>query len=420
LRELKKLFKNIVALGIIQITNLLIPLLIAPHLIHTLGFEVYGIISSAQSLCAFFLIFVDFGFNILSVRQLSQSKSQKSIISKIVNNVFFSKIYLLTIGFILYLTIVISVPIFRINIELFLLSYFIVAGQALSPIWFYQGMEKIDRMIVIQLAVKIISIAILVKSINTIYDGKYVNLYLGLGNLIAGLLLYGKLLRDEKISLRLISLKDFYKQIHLGYLLFFSNISVSVYINSPILLLGIFSNQTIVGVFSLVEKIIQLMRMILGFTTQIFYPKVCALAETNFQKLIYFEKLFYIPFWVTMLLICVLISYNPVFLISYLTKSPSMIVLTSHTLAIYIYVPFIVALNLPFYQNLLAMHYDKLCSKILIIGAFISLSLNILLIEKYKLQGVIYTSYCTELFVTISLAFFSIQKIKFNGTKRLY
>lgn len=58
-----KIVKNFSFLSLLQIFNIIAPLITYPYLIRVLGSENYGLIIYVQSLVIFLAIFVGFGFN---------------------------------------------------------------------------------------------------------------------------------------------------------------------------------------------------------------------------------------------------------------------------------------------------------------------------------------------------------------------
>ena len=60
----KMLLANFTYLSIIEIIGLLLPLITFPYLIRTIGAQKYGIIVFAQTIVAYLVMIVNFGFNV--------------------------------------------------------------------------------------------------------------------------------------------------------------------------------------------------------------------------------------------------------------------------------------------------------------------------------------------------------------------
>ena len=94
-----KVYQNYLYLLLIQGTNLVLPLITFPYLVRVLGSEKYGLVMIAYSLMKFFIITVDFGFNISATREVALLKNDKRKLSKFYWNVLIIKGLLLILTF---------------------------------------------------------------------------------------------------------------------------------------------------------------------------------------------------------------------------------------------------------------------------------------------------------------------------------
>ena len=78
------IFRNFFSLSFLNILNLITPLITYPYLIRILGSGEYGRIIFYQSILAFFIIFISFGFQIISTQNVSKFKDDKNQLYKIV------------------------------------------------------------------------------------------------------------------------------------------------------------------------------------------------------------------------------------------------------------------------------------------------------------------------------------------------
>lgn len=140
--EQKTVAKNYGALVVLQGLNYLLPLLIIPFLERQLGLEKFGLVMLAQYLMAFCVAFADFGFNVTATREISILKAEKGDYSSVYFKVFWARMILLVVVFILLSIIIFSIPRFSVEWHIYLLSYGAVIGQTLLPDWFFQGIEK--------------------------------------------------------------------------------------------------------------------------------------------------------------------------------------------------------------------------------------------------------------------------------------
>lgn len=149
--------KNIAYLFVVQIFNYLTPFIALPFLTRTLGLESFGILAVALSIMATFQVIVDFGFNLSATRYVSIHRNKIEKISQ-----YFGVVYVIKL--IIYVTIT-SVGLFGllINVEAYSVFYFglislNVLFVALTPIWFFQGIEKMKNITILTIISKSIYI----------------------------------------------------------------------------------------------------------------------------------------------------------------------------------------------------------------------------------------------------------------------
>ena len=82
-----KLTKNFIFLFLMQMANLLLPLISLPYLSRVLQPEGFGLIVFAQSLIQYFVILTDFGFNLSATRQVSINRENPEKLKQIFNSV---------------------------------------------------------------------------------------------------------------------------------------------------------------------------------------------------------------------------------------------------------------------------------------------------------------------------------------------
>ena len=154
----KKIIENFSYLTLIQVFNLVLPLIIYPYLIKVLGKEVYGTIIFTQTVATYFTIFINFGFNIFGAKEIAINKEN----IKKTNEIFSSILTIKSIFWIISILILI-ISLFLLQIEtdeilLYIFSFLICIHEVLFPQWFFQGIEKMKYNTIINLTIKILFI----------------------------------------------------------------------------------------------------------------------------------------------------------------------------------------------------------------------------------------------------------------------
>lgn len=269
-KEQKTVAKNYSSLVVLQGLNYILPLLIIPFLERQLGLEKFGLVMLAQYLMAFCVAAADFGFNVTATREISIIKSQGGDYSTVYFKVFWARMILLILVFGLLSLVVFSVPRFSIEWHIYLLSYGAVIGQTLLPDWFFQGIEKMRLLTVVNVVAKVLFTILLFVFITAPSDYFYVPIFNSIGFLTAGFFTF--LLSMKYVKWQWPNFKEsqeFYKE---SFQVFTSNIASQLSYAANGVILGIFAGDAVVGIFSAFDKlIIAAKKMFLPFY-QAMYP----------------------------------------------------------------------------------------------------------------------------------------------------
>jgi polysaccharide transporter, PST family len=143
------------------------------------------------------------------------------------------------------------------------------------------------------------------------------------------------------------------------------------------------------------------MRQILVVLSQAIYPKICQFAQESHQSLRGFYKKLFIPFFGLYFVFSCLVFLFADFTVFILAKKH--IPEATHLLRLLCFTPFIVGLNIPAYQTLLAYEHQKSYMMILSLGSLLSVFLNLGLSWAFQADGTAISIIITETFITIGL-----------------
>ncbi|ELP5903114.1 oligosaccharide flippase family protein [Vibrio vulnificus] len=138
-----RVYSNTIALVFVQLANYLSPLLVIPFLTRTFGPEGFGELALIFSIMAIFLIFTDYGFNIVSPYKIAKRQSDKNYISIYVSNVILAKLFIyLLCGFVLAVVCLFT-NVIKVGLDVYLYILLGVFFQSIQLNWFYQGIENL-------------------------------------------------------------------------------------------------------------------------------------------------------------------------------------------------------------------------------------------------------------------------------------
>lgn len=184
----KTLLENFSYISLLQVFILLAPFLTYPYLTRVLGTELYGLVLTAQMLASYATIIVRFGFDSVSSRHISINRDDKSKLSEIMSSILTMRGGLWVVSFIFYIAVVLLIPVYRENLLLFLFSYGLTLNVLLFPQFFFQGIEKMKFITIINVIIQAIFIVLTFIVIKEPSDYIFVPLLHAVGYLIGGII----------------------------------------------------------------------------------------------------------------------------------------------------------------------------------------------------------------------------------------
>ena len=286
----KRLAENFLSLSGLQAVNYLLPLITLPYLVRVLGPEKFGLIVFAQSFIEYFIILTDYGFNLSATREISIHRNNKEKVCEIFSSVMTVKFLLGILSFIILALILIFIPKFRNDQLIYLFTFGMVLGNILFPVWFFQGMERMKYITVLNIIAKGIFTVCIFIFIRKMADYPYVPLINSMGFLVAGGLSLRIVSKDFGIKFILPSFEAIKHQLKEGWHIFISTVAISLYTTSNVFILGLFTNNTIVGYYAAAEKIVKAVQGLLGPISQTVYPHISKLASESKERALDFIR----------------------------------------------------------------------------------------------------------------------------------
>lgn len=285
--EKKNLFENFISLGALQIISYIIPLITLPYLSRVLSVERFGLVFFAFAFMQYFIMLTDFGFGLSATREIAINRHNQKNISNIFNSVTISKFLLLLISFVILLLAIIYIDSLRVNWKIFLLSFLMVVGNAIYPVWFFQGMERMKYITFLNILSKTIFLALTVIFVKN--DSQYwiVPLFNSLGFLVSGIIGFIYSIKKFDIKLYIPRPKSIIKQLKYSLEYFLSRISLSAYTNTNTFCLGFVGSNAMVGYYVAAEKIYNALSGLQNPLGQAIYPYVA-----KYKDILLYKKLF--------------------------------------------------------------------------------------------------------------------------------
>lgn len=401
----KRLTENFFSLSVLQGFNYILPLITLPYLVRVLGPEKFGLVAFAQAFLAYFVIIVAYGFDLSATKEISINRENKKKISEIFSSVMVAKIILALFSFLILAFLLLIVPRFRIFWLFYLLMFEVVIWNILFPVWFFQGMEKmkfITLIAILSRAITVVFIFVLIKKPSDYILYPIVDF---IGNLIAGAWAIKIVLKDFRINFQIPRLQDIKHQFQESWHLFASNASANLVSGSNAFILGLFTNNLIVGYYIGAEKIIKAVLGLVSVISNTLFPYVSRkMVESKIKTLIFLKKILLFNIILGIFIFSILFIFSPLIIKIILGKEFIQSIIVLRILALIILL--LITNNIAGVQTMIPMGYKKTYLKIILIGGIINILLLIILCPTLHHIGAAISWVTSEIIITFCMFLF--------------
>lgn len=398
----KRLIENIISLFTIKGLEYILAFITFPYLVRVLQVENFGAVVFVQGIIQYFVLFTDYGFNLLGPKEIAQHDSIKER-GKIFASIFCAKLILLLISTIVFICMLMGAKYINdIDITLYSVVYLMVIGNVIFPIWFFQGIQQMRYITIVNIIGRFLSVACIFYFVKAPSDYILAGLFQAIVPLIAGICSWIILWKKYREVFILPKFKNV-KQVFIdAWEIFTSTIAINLYTASNIVFLGLLTNNIIVGYFSGAQKIIQNINQLISPVTQAIYPYVSKTASNSKNDALKFLRKIVLILGGGNFIGSILIFIFAEWIVDILLGAGyEQSVLLLRILA---FLPFIISLSNIFgIQTMLVFGMKKQFNKVLLSAAIVNTVIVLPMIYFYQAIGVSISMTITEIFVTLSM-----------------
>ncbi|TAL71102.1 MAG: flippase [Bacteroidetes bacterium] len=398
MKSSKKIIKNMFSLTIAEVANKGIVFVFTAYLARVILPEGFGIISFANAILVYFLLFVNLGFNVVGAREIAKSHEQirkyaNSIntIRTIIAVIAYSVLFVMT----LYLDkpLIVKQTIWVAGLNLF--------ANAILLDWVYQGIERMEFIAVRQVItslLNLIGVVLLVHSKNDVVIAMLVTVISTMLNAVWMAMLYTKMYGKIKIEFDWKFIKPILKS---SLPISFSVFSGIVMNTLNTVMLSIYRTDQETGIYNAAYKILLLVIVPSVILQNSFFPAISRANTLDERKNVIGK------FSMLMFLFASLLSLTS------FTFSDFVIIFTfgKHYLDSILILKFLMLTSFLMYYNVFCTvplngwNKEKEVMYSIIAGAVVSIVLNFILIPKYGAFGAAIGTISSEVIVAIFLTY---------------
>lgn len=263
---------NVLGAAILQAGNFLVPLALLPWFARKLGVAGYGEIAYITAVIAYFVLLVDWGFSLSATKSIAIHRSNKLERSRAFCDTVVARILLALMGAVaLELICLFLREGYASNYRL---AYLTVWATAINPAFYYQGVEKISRMAIIQTTIRVCVIPLVYLTVSSDADLAWAVGIPASVFLLAALVNLIVLVRSTEIQWVSPTLNSLAGAYMAGWPLFLSTAGISLYTNANTVILGLVSGNAAVGLFSSAMVFIKAAHGFYQPVSQVLFPRM--------------------------------------------------------------------------------------------------------------------------------------------------
>lgn len=392
--------KNMMSLYIVQLANIILPLLLIPYLARILLPKSFGVYLFFYSLSIWLYTVVEYGVNLSATREISCERDDKDCIAEIVVGVLGGQA-LITIGIVSLAAVAFClVPFLHQNPVFLVLSLLFGIARGFGPLWYFCGKERMEVVAALEVAGRTLATLLAFPLVRS-PDCGWVALALpSLTSMIVTLMQLYLMYREVEFRFprRIASISMLKK----GWSMFVYRFSGSLYTTANVVILGILTSPAMVGFYGGAEKITRGLLTLISPVINALYPRISYLVVHDPAKAWRAIRLSLLAFTVGgMFLGAVIAVYAPIWI--GLLLGPGYDAAVPILRIMSLLAPLLPVSTAVSVLCMLSMGLEKKLSVIILSAGILNVILAVLLTKLWNGLGMAMAAVVTEIFVTFNM-----------------
>lgn len=268
----RTLVANFGYLSLLQIAGYIFPLITMPYLARVIGVDGFGKIAFASAVVVWFQTVADWGFNYTATRDVAKNRDDKEKVSEIFSNVLWARCILMIVSFLLLLITIFIVPIFRENYAIILVTFLLVPGHIMFPDWFFQAMERMKYITILNLISKLLFTIAVFVFIKNKSDFILQPLFTTLGFIVSGIISMYVIIYKWQIRIKRPEFASVLSTIKGSTDVFINNIMPNLYNSFSVMLLGLLGGSVSNGLLDAGNRFVSISQQFMNIISRTFFP----------------------------------------------------------------------------------------------------------------------------------------------------
>ena len=267
----KSVTKNSIYYIIYTSLNLIFPFITGVYVSHVLIENLIGEVEAARNIAQYFLILAYLGIPTYGIREIAKAKDNKEELNKVFSELAIINIISSIVFSLLYLATILSVPTYRENITLYVITGGIVVLNLLNITYLFEGLEEFGYICWRNLIFKILCFVLLTVLVKD--DGDYL-IYAALTIFgIAGNYLFNVFRAHKHVHFTLKNL-NFKRHLKPVFFLVVVNLAIEIYTLVDVTMLKFLTTNESVAYYAYGSKIYKIFIHLLNSFTIVIVPRL--------------------------------------------------------------------------------------------------------------------------------------------------
>lgn len=395
--------KNFIFNGILLVSQYIIPLIVFPYVSRVFGVERIGLVNFVDSIVNYFILFSTLGLTLTGIRETAKFKNDPQKLTKVFSELVSLHIIATFFVLIAYIVCIFSFDKLRENYLLYMIGASKLLFNVFLIEWFFRGIENFKFITIRSILIKVVYVFLLFALVKEKED-YHIYFFLTCGVTVINALVncwYAK--RHVSFTVRKLNIRRHFNSFLTigGYL-----ILNSMYTTFNVAYLGFVSGDTSVGNYTTSLKLYTIILGVFSALNIALVPRLNSLISENrsaaFNELIEKSIVFVCTLCFPVIMFGVVLAPEIIFILS----GPGF---EGAVFCFRIIIPLIFVVGMAQIlsnQILMSLKRDKDLVITSAFGAFIGITLNIMLVSRYAEIGTSLVVLISEVSVTFFLMYF--------------
>lgn len=262
--------RNVLSLYALYFANYASSLLTLPYLARTLRPSAFGLLAASQAYAWCIQMIVEYGFNFSGTKAAQVRRKDKEALGQLIGDIHGAKVLLFVACCCLTLGTARFIPAFRTVPQLLFFSLLFGLAQGFTPVWIYQGIDRMKLYTVLDSAIRLGSTLAIFEIVRSPADTGLAMGAQAIGSCVSTVI--GLVIAWRQIPFRMASLKGIKERLLEGSSFFVYRLTYNVQMYANPLLLSFFAAPRFVAFYSGPERLAKFFLGTIGPFSEGVYP----------------------------------------------------------------------------------------------------------------------------------------------------